>query len=73
MFLYKISGPMKQRFFRNQAGPTNRWQFPFSSPCDLLGISQSNKAKQAGLHKNLMRIMTGKVISRNSGWVQFPQ
>ncbi|XP_039192968.1 BTB/POZ domain-containing protein 16 isoform X1 [Crotalus tigris] len=54
----KISGPLKQRFFRNQAGLINRWQFPFSSPCDLLGISQSNKAKQAGLHKNLMRIMT---------------
>ncbi|XP_034292266.1 BTB/POZ domain-containing protein 16 isoform X1 [Pantherophis guttatus] len=54
----KISGPMKPRFFRNQAGPTNRWQFPFSSPCDLLGISQSAKAKQDGLHKNLIRIMT---------------
>ncbi|XP_034292269.1 BTB/POZ domain-containing protein 16 isoform X4 [Pantherophis guttatus] len=49
---------MKPRFFRNQAGPTNRWQFPFSSPCDLLGISQSAKAKQDGLHKNLIRIMT---------------
>ncbi|KAL7990557.1 hypothetical protein Chor_013987 [Crotalus horridus] len=62
MLLYKISGPLKQRFFRNQAGLINRWQFPFSSPCDLLGISQSNKAKQAGLHKNLMRIMTGKLL-----------
>ncbi|XP_058043757.1 BTB/POZ domain-containing protein 16 [Ahaetulla prasina] len=54
----KISEPMKPRFFRNQAGPTNRWQFPFSSPSDLLGISQNAKAKQNGLHKNLIRIMT---------------
>ncbi|XP_070608660.1 BTB/POZ domain-containing protein 16 [Erythrolamprus reginae] len=54
----KISGSMNQRFFRNQAGPTNRWRFPFSSSCDLLGISQSDKAKQEGLNRSLIAIMT---------------
>ncbi|XP_026523045.1 BTB/POZ domain-containing protein 16 [Notechis scutatus] len=54
----KISGPMKRRFFRNQAGPTNRCQFPFTSSCDLLGISQSDKVKQDGLHNSLLKIMT---------------
>ncbi|XP_063163358.1 BTB/POZ domain-containing protein 16 [Candoia aspera] len=56
--LSKIPAPVKTRFFRNQAGLTNRWQFPFSLTCDLLGISQANKAKQTGLHENLMRIMS---------------
>ncbi|ETE58462.1 BTB/POZ domain-containing protein 16, partial [Ophiophagus hannah] len=54
---------MKRRFFRNQAGPTNRCQFPFTSSCDLLGTSQSDKVKQDGLHNNLLKIMTGKKIT----------
>ncbi|XP_061491774.1 BTB/POZ domain-containing protein 16 isoform X2 [Rhineura floridana] len=54
----KIAGPLKQRFFRKQAGLTNRWQFPFSPSCDLLGIAQANKATRVGLNETLMRIIS---------------
>ncbi|XP_077206101.1 BTB/POZ domain-containing protein 16 isoform X2 [Paroedura picta] len=54
----KIQEPLKQRYFRRQAGLTNRWQFPFSPSCDLLGIAQANKAVRVGLNETLMRIMS---------------
>ncbi|XP_048362844.1 BTB/POZ domain-containing protein 16 [Sphaerodactylus townsendi] len=50
--------PLHQRYFRRQAGLTNRWQFSFSPSCDLLGIAQANKAVRVGLNETLMRIMS---------------
>ncbi|XP_033005385.1 BTB/POZ domain-containing protein 16 [Lacerta agilis] len=54
----KVAGPLKNRSFRKQAGLTNRWQFPFSPSCDLLGISQANKATRVGLNETLMRMIS---------------
>uniref|UniRef100_A0A670ICQ1 BTB/POZ domain-containing protein 16 n=1 Tax=Podarcis muralis TaxID=64176 RepID=A0A670ICQ1_PODMU len=53
-----VAGPLKNRSFRKQAGLTNRWQFPFSPSCDLLGISQANKATRVGLNETLMRMIS---------------
>uniref|UniRef100_A0A8D0H9G7 BTB/POZ domain-containing protein 16 n=1 Tax=Sphenodon punctatus TaxID=8508 RepID=A0A8D0H9G7_SPHPU len=47
----------KHRFFRKQAGSTNRWQFPYSLSCDLLGLAQANKAFKVCLNETLMRII----------------
>lgn len=60
--LFKIPVPLKRRFFRKQAGLSNRWQLPFSFNCDLLGIAQAKKASRVGLNETLMRIMSGKVM-----------
>ncbi|KAF7253347.1 Transforming acidic coiled-coil-containing protein 2 [Varanus komodoensis] len=54
----KVLAPLKPRFFRKQAGLTNRWQFPFSPDCDLLGIAQAAKANRIGFNETLMRIMS---------------
>ncbi|KAJ7344553.1 hypothetical protein JRQ81_000503, partial [Phrynocephalus forsythii] len=54
----KIAMPSKPRFFRKQAGLTNRWQFPSTTSCDLLGIGQARKATRVGLNETLMRIMS---------------
>uniref|UniRef100_A0ACB8FA12 Uncharacterized protein n=1 Tax=Sphaerodactylus townsendi TaxID=933632 RepID=A0ACB8FA12_9SAUR len=54
----KTRVPLHQRYFRRQAGLTNRWQFSFSPSCDLLGIAQANKAVRVGLNETLMRIMS---------------
>nr|XP_056706449.1 BTB/POZ domain-containing protein 16 [Euleptes europaea] len=56
--ILKTREPLNQRYFRKQAGLTNRWQFPFSPSCDLLGIAQANKAFRVGLNETLMRIMS---------------
>ncbi|XP_075791451.1 BTB/POZ domain-containing protein 16 isoform X1 [Pelodiscus sinensis] len=50
--------PLRQRYFRIQAGFTNRWQFPYSQSCDLLGIAQANKAFRVCLNETLKRLMT---------------
>uniref|UniRef100_A0A8D2INH7 BTB/POZ domain-containing protein 16 n=1 Tax=Varanus komodoensis TaxID=61221 RepID=A0A8D2INH7_VARKO len=54
---FKVLAPLKPRFFRKQAGLTNRWQFPFSPDCDLLGIAQAAKANRIGFNETLMRII----------------
>ncbi|KAH0623688.1 hypothetical protein JD844_006738 [Phrynosoma platyrhinos] len=54
----KIPLPLKPRFFRKQAGLTNRWQSRFPPSCDLLGIAQASKAARVSLNETLMRIMT---------------
>ncbi|KAJ6669033.1 hypothetical protein lerEdw1_007842 [Lerista edwardsae] len=58
MEIAKLEVPLKRRYFRKQAGLTNRWQFPFTPSCDLLGIAQANKASRVGLNETLMRIMS---------------
>ncbi|XP_062987658.1 BTB/POZ domain-containing protein 16 [Elgaria multicarinata webbii] len=64
----KIPVPLKPRFFRKQAGLTNRWQFPFTPDCDLLGIAQADKANGGGLNETLMRIMSADTpVSLNEG------
>ncbi|CAM4592061.1 unnamed protein product [Lepidochelys olivacea] len=40
-----------RRYFRIQAGFTNRWQFPYSLSCDLLGTAQANKAFRVCLNE----------------------
>ncbi|XP_043407898.1 BTB/POZ domain-containing protein 16 [Chelonia mydas] len=47
-----------RRYFRIQAGFTNRWQFPYSLSCDLLGTAQANKAFRVCLNETLKRMMT---------------
>ncbi|XP_042312222.1 BTB/POZ domain-containing protein 16 isoform X2 [Sceloporus undulatus] len=54
----KVTLPLKPRFFRKQAGLTNRWQPPSTPSCDLLGISQASKAARVGLNETLMRIIS---------------
>uniref|UniRef100_A0A6J0T0E3 BTB/POZ domain-containing protein 16 n=1 Tax=Pogona vitticeps TaxID=103695 RepID=A0A6J0T0E3_9SAUR len=54
----KIVPPLKTRFFRKQAGLTNRCQFASTTSCDLLGIAQARKATRVGLNETLMRIMS---------------
>lgn len=61
--LFKRQGPLNRRYFRKQAGLTNRWQFPSAPCCDLLGIAQADKAVRVGLNETLIRIMSGRVIS----------
>ncbi|XP_044880229.1 BTB/POZ domain-containing protein 16 isoform X2 [Mauremys mutica] len=50
--------PLRQRYFRIQAGFTNRWQFPYGLSCDLLGTAQANKAFRVCLNETLKKIMT---------------
>ncbi|KAM7170651.1 BTB/POZ domain-containing protein 16 [Macrochelys suwanniensis] len=50
--------PLRQRYFRKQAGFTNRWQFPYGLSCDLLGTAQANKAFRVCLNETLKRMMT---------------
>ncbi|XP_067417395.1 BTB/POZ domain-containing protein 16 [Emydura macquarii macquarii] len=50
--------PLRQRYFRIEAGFTNRWQFPYGLSCDLLGTAQANKAFRVCLNETLKRIMS---------------
>ncbi|XP_062832094.1 BTB/POZ domain-containing protein 16 isoform X1 [Anolis carolinensis] len=56
--LAKLALPLKPRFFRKQAGLTNRCQSQLSPTCGLLGIAQACKAARVGLNETLMRMMT---------------
>ncbi|XP_074855845.1 BTB/POZ domain-containing protein 16 [Carettochelys insculpta] len=59
--------PLRQRYFRIQAGFTNRWQFPYGLSCDLLGTAQANKAFRVCLNETLKRIMTADTPVSLSG------
>uniref|UniRef100_A0A8C0H4B6 BTB/POZ domain-containing protein 16 n=1 Tax=Chelonoidis abingdonii TaxID=106734 RepID=A0A8C0H4B6_CHEAB len=62
---FKAPLPLRQRYFRIQAGFTNRWQFPYGLSCDLLGTAQANKAFRVCLNETLKKIMTGREIAES--------